>query len=399
MRKKIHGENAYTSLILYIKGNIRKSRYLAMRSANRELVLLYYHIGKSLFERVQSEEWGSKILERISTDIQHEFPGIRGFSIRNLVKMRQFFLEYNYLDETLTSTTSKDGHSSVRIGENGFTPPVVAQLGETGKSGLDSEPQGAHENVKMAPHFPSVSLNEFVRVFLNIGFSHHIILLNKCHNIGERYYYISEAVRCQWSRRVLEYHIESNHYRRKGKLSNNFQQCLSDDIKEHAIEAFKDEYLLDFISTDDARSEQRMEKGIISKLKRFMMSLGSEFTFMGNQYRLVVGGDEFFIDLLFFHRKLRCMVVFELKTDKFRPEYAGKINFYLSALDTIVKHPDENPSIGIVLCKEKNATVVEFAFQDMKKPMGVATFRHGDALPKHMRKYLPTPEDLENALS
>ena len=393
-------KNTYGSLILDIKGNIRKTRYHAMKSANRELLLLYYHIGRSLSDRVRTEEWGSKILERISADIQQEFSGIRGFSVRNLTKIRQFYQEYSVYEEHLSHHTSGEAVLHGKDNVNEIPPSLSAQLPASGFGHpVAHHSCGDQIGPTLSVQLKSVPPMEFITTFLSLGFSHHILLLVKCQEIEERYYYMRESVKNQWSIRVLEYHIASNLYSRKGKLTNNFQQSLSGDIKDHALEAFKDEYLLDFLNAEDARSEPLLEKRIISKLKRFMMSLGSEFTFMGNQYRLIVGGDEFFIDLLLFHRTLRCMVVFELKTDKFRPEYAGKMNFYLSALDSIVRHQDENPSIGIVLCREKNNTVVEFAFQDMKKPMGVATYRHGATLPKHARKYLPTPEELEEAIS
>jgi predicted nuclease of restriction endonuclease-like (RecB) superfamily len=285
-----------------------------MRSANRELLLLYYHIGRSLSDRVKSEEWGSKILERISADIQQEFPGIRGFSARNLKKMRRFYQEYNYLGASLNSGTPMSEDSTTEEGRTEFMPPVVAQLSNEGKPSMDKGSQGFHGDMEFDSQVPFGSMNQFIQIFLNLGFSHHFLLLNKCPEIEERYFYMQVSVKNQWSKRVLEYHIEAGDYRRKGKLTNNFQQSLSGDIKEHAIEAFKDEYLLDFLTTEDARSEPLLEKRIISKLKRFMMSLGGEFTFMGNQYRLIVGGDEFFVDLLFFHRTMRCMVVFELKT-------------------------------------------------------------------------------------
>ena len=221
-----------------------------------------------------------------------------------------------------------------------------------------------------------LNYQEFVNVFLGLGFSHHIILLNKCSNIQMRFFHMKESVEYQWSSRVLQHQIESGLYERRGKLMSNFQDTVPAEIKEHAMEAFKDEYLLDFINSDEDRSEVGMEKQIVRKLKRFMMSLGNEFTFLGNQYRMLVGGEEFFIDLLFYHRTLRCMVAFELKTGKFKAEYLGKMNFYLSALDELVRHSDENPSIGIILCRQKNNTVVEFAFKDEAVGKPPLRFQH-----------------------
>ena len=218
MRKEKTAENSYSSLILDIKGNIRKTRYLAMRSANRELLLLYYHIGRSLSDRVRSEEWGSKILERISSDIQQEFSGIRGFSVRNLKKMRQFFMEYHYLKDNLSLGSPVKEHSFTNVGGTEIVPPVEAQL--------DEDQIGP----TLSAQLNSIPPREFINTFMSLGFSHHILLLVKCQEIEERYFYMCQSMKGQWSFRVLEYHIESNLYRGKGKLLSNFQQNLSDDI-------------------------------------------------------------------------------------------------------------------------------------------------------------------------
>jgi len=378
MQGKPTKRNNYKSLLIDIKNNIRRSRYLAARTANRELVLLYYEIGRILSAKIEEEEWGSKILKRISNDIQKEFPGLRGFSIRNLENMKQFYQEYSFLEipQSLTAeidTTNEDQPHSLR----GSALFKIEQSAPTQRDIciLNDDQDG------------------FIEVFLGIGFTHHIILIQKCPEMKRRIFYMKEAVKRQWSSRVLEHQIESQFYERRGKLLSNFEETVPDDMREHAMEAFKDEYLLDFLNTEEDRSEPAMEKEIVRKLKKFMLSLGNEFPFMGNQYRLLVGGEEFFIDLLFYHRILRCMVAFELKTGKFKSEYAGKMNFYLSALDELVKHPEENPSIGIILCKQKNSTVVEFAFRDIIKPMGVATYHKGKKLPEEYRKYLPKPKD------
>ena len=378
MQGKSLMENNYKSLLVDIKNNIRRSRYLAARVANQELVLLYFKIGRILSARISGEEWGSKLLERISNDIQQAFPGIRGFSVRNLGIIKQFYQEYSFLEisQSLTAeteTTDKDNPYSHQ--ESGFF---------LRKQSLPS---------KITNWINNDNLDTFIKTFLGIGFTHHIVLIQKCHEMKRRLFYMQEAVKQQWSSRVLEHQIEAQLYERRGKLLSNFEETVPNVIRERAMEAFKDEYLLDFLTSDNDLSEVGMEKEIVGRLRRFMMSLGNDFTFLGNQYRIVVGGEDFFIDLLFYHRTLRCLVAFELKTGKFRPEYAGKMNFYLSALDKLIKHENENPSIGILLCREKNNTVVEFAFMDVNKPMGVATYRCGKNLPKSLQEYLPDAEE------
>lgn len=380
MQGKPTRRNNYKSLLIEIKSNILRSRYLAARTANRELVLLYFRIGQILTAKISEEEWGSKLLQKISNDIQQAFPGIRGFSERNLEIIKQFYQEYSFLEipQSLNAEMeTKDNDHPLSLSG----------------SGLFQNKQSVPDKISICKN--NDNHNEFSEVFWGIGFTHHVILIRKCSDLQQRMFYMKEAVKRQWSTRVLEHQIEAQFYERRGKLQSNFQETVPSEIRDHAMEAFKDEYLLNFINTAEDRSEPGMEKEILSKLRKFMMSLGNEFAFLGNQYRLLVGGDEFFIDLLFYHRILRCLIAFELKTGKFKPEYTGKMNFYLSALDELVKHPEENPSIGIILCKKKNNTVVEFAFKDITKPIGIAIYRRGKELPEQYRKYLPKPEDFD----
>ncbi len=368
----------YGEMIAQIKENIRRSRYQAARSVNRELLLLYFRIGLILSERVEEEEWGAGVLERISGDIQKEFRRIRGFSVRNMKKMMQFYVTYSFLEPGLITR------------ENYF------QEENTGAVMVDSK---THEFVPSATaQFSANHYHTVIEVFLELGFTHHILILNRCSGINERFFYMKKAVEDQWSVNVLRHHLDSGLFRRKGKMVSNFGKTLPAGIKKHALEAFKDEYLLDFINVRDAGKESVVEDAVVKHIKDFMMSLGGEFTFISNQYRLIVGGDEFFIDLLFFHRRLQAMVAIELKTGKFRPEYAGKMNFYLTALDRLVKLPHENPSMGIVLCRSQNDVVVEFAFSDIRKPMGAATYRTGEELPEELKKYLPGAEDFKRLL-
>ena len=398
------GTKEYIGIIEEIKENIRVSRYRAARSVNRELLLLYFNIGGILSGKVMEENWGARVLDRISKDIQDEFPGIRGFSVRNLKNMRQFHENYAFLDFRPTVSTQIGQTLSAQIRpcrekelELAIGQTLSAQIGHPEisptVSGQINDISISHEMDK-----GGMRTDEFVAVFLSLGFSHHIYLIQKCPDMKERYFYMTSAVRYQWSYRVLQYHIDSDLYNRKGKMISTFDRTLPIEIKKHAIEAFKDEYLLSFVNVHEDDEEAVLESGIVNNVKKFLMSLGNGFTFIGNQYRLVVGGDEFFVDLLFFHRFLQAMVAIELKAGKFKPEYAGKMNFYLTALDELVRLPHENPSIGIILCKEKNNAIVEFAFRDLDKPVGVATYVLRKRLPDHLKKYLPKPQDLKKIL-
>jgi predicted nuclease of restriction endonuclease-like (RecB) superfamily len=222
-----------------------------------------------------------------------------------------------------------------------------------------------------------------------------MLLLQRCESVDERVFYMQEAARNQWSVDVLRYHIASDLFSKRHGRANNFGTALPAPLRKHAAEAFKDEYLLDFISMDDSSGEAALEGALVKNLREFLMSLGREFAFMGNQYRIVVDEEEFFVDLLFYHRQLRSLVAVDLKVGRFRPEYAGKMNFYLEALDRHVKLPHENPSIGIILCREKRNTIVEYAFKRIDRPMGVATYALDGNLPPQFRGYLPSPDQLK----
>jgi predicted nuclease of restriction endonuclease-like (RecB) superfamily len=283
-------------------------------------------------------------------DLQRELPGIRGFSFTSLKNMRQFYETYGQM----------------AIGQS-----VTGQIGQDELTQKEA--------------------------FWGISFTHHMLLINKCEKIEERVFYIDQAASQYWSVRVLEHHIAAKLYRKRGKLANNFHDTLPNKLKANALEVFQDEYLFDFVSTDET-DEKVFESALVLNIKNMILTMGKGFCFIGNQYRLEIGGDEFFIDLLFFNRHLRSLVAFELKRGKFKPEYVGQLNFYLNVLDEKVRLAHENASIGIVLCKEKNNTVVEFAVRTVDKAMGVATYRTTREMPAEMRGILPDTGELARLL-
>jgi predicted nuclease of restriction endonuclease-like (RecB) superfamily len=243
--------------------------------------------------------------------------------------------------------------------------------------------------------------NAMLRNFVSVGFTHHIVIINGTKEIDERLFYIEQCARGFWTVEKLQYNIKSNLYAQQGSIINNFAKTISEiDFRGKALRAFKDEYLLDFVNTEDPDEEDErvIENHIVLNIKKFIMALGTDFTFIGNQHRLIVDEREFFIDLLFFNRKLQSLVAIDLKKKDFKPEYVGKMNFYLSALDEYEKQPHENPSIGIILCKEKSNKIVEFAFRDTSKPMGVATYRTARELPPEYKGILPDAEKLKELL-
>ena len=380
---------SYLQFVQDLRQNIIQSRYIAARLANREQLLLYVRVGKMLSEKIAAEKWGAKVLDQISTDLQKELPGLRGFSTRNLHKMRQLHDTYNksviwpsltaQLEKNLirSSTTPQleratDDAIFDRPAEKLIVPSSTAQL----------------EKASTAPY------QQLIDAFFGISFTHHVLLLNKCGSEQERYFYMQQAASQFWSVSLLEHHISANLYHNQGKISNNFNDTLSNPLKASALQVFQDEYLLGFINSGDGIDERAMESQIVANIKQVVLQLGKGFSFIGNQYRLQVGDQEFFIDLLFFNRHLQCLVAFELKRGHFIPEYAGKLNFYLNVLDDKVKLPHEHPSIGIVLCKEKNNTVVEYSVKTIDKAMGVATYKTTKQAPEEIKNILPSPDEL-----
>lgn len=316
-----------------------------MRLANQEQLKLYFKLGKMLSEKTSAENWGAKVIEQIATDLQQQLPGLRGFSGRNLIKMRQFF----------------DAYSAPAI-----TPSLTAQLQKT---------------------------------FYSISFTHHIVILEKCKQDSERLFYISRAAEQFWSVKELSYHISANLFKHQGNMPHNFNTALPENIKSKALEVFKDEYLLDFVNIDDNDDEGILESEIVNNIKKFIMSMGKGYSFIGNQYKLIVNDNEFFVDLLFYNRYLQCIVAIELKRKNFKPEFAGQLNFYLNVLDDKVKLPHENPSIGIVLCKSKDNTVVDYAIKSIDKAMSVGIYKHFSDAPDNMKEFLPDAATLSKMLS
>ncbi|MDN3653985.1 PDDEXK nuclease domain-containing protein [Ferruginibacter paludis] len=356
----------YLEFIGTLKQEIISSRYQAARLANREQLSLYYKTGGMLSEKVKAQKWGTKVLEQIAIDLQKNLPGLKGFSFTNLKKMRQFFEAYPNFE---------------------IRPSLTAQM-------AISDFKQKNDNSHPIGPLPTVQLD----VFWSISFTHHILLLNRCKKIEERWFYIENAATQFWPITVMEHQIDADLFRKEGRLPNNFQTTIKESLKPSALKVFKDEYLLDFIAGDELDDERQIEQQVVLNIRNFILKMGKGFCFIGNQYRLEVEGDEFFIDLLFFNRHLQALVAFELKKTKFKPADAGQLNFYLNVLDDQVKLPHENSSIGIVLCKEKNNTVVEFAIKSFDKAMGVATYKTSKQTPVQMKGILPDTDELGKLL-
>jgi len=330
-------EKYYTDFLKEVKEKIYQSQYQALKAVNKELIDLYWEIGQSIVEKQEQYEWGKSVVENLASDLQREFPGIKGFSSRNLWYMRNFYAHYNE-DEKLQ--------------------PLVAE----------------------------------------IGWSHNLIILEKCDNDLEREFYIKMTKKYGWTKNVLIHQVEGGSYQLFLTNQTNFDKSLQEKYKNQAKLALKDSYSFDFLEMAEDYKERDLELSLVKNIRSFLMEMGGDYSFIGNQYRLELEGDEYFIDLLLYHRKLKSLLAIELKTTAFKPEYAGKMQFYLSVLDDKVKLPEENPSMGIIICKSKNRTVVEYALNTATKPMGVADYSLSKTLPKELKGLLPTPEEITKSL-
>lgn len=328
----------YQRLLESLKERVSSSRYRAALSVNKELILLYHHIGGQIIEAQKEHGWGSKVIDNLSRDLMIAFPESKGFSIRNLNYMRKFYEEYP---------------------DSEFVQQVVAQL-----------PWG-----------------------------HNVLLMNKFSEREVRDFYVKKCIEQGWSRNILSLQIESKLHKRQGKAVTNFREKLPSPQSDLANYTLKDPYIFDFLSIGEEAQERELERALIQHMEKFIMELGAGFAFVGRQYHLEIGDQDFYIDLLFYHLKLRCFVVIELKDKEFKPEYAGKMNFYLSAVDDLVKHETDRASIGLILCKSKNNVLAEYTLRDMSKPIGLSEYRLTENLPENLKTELPTIEELEEELS
>jgi predicted nuclease of restriction endonuclease-like (RecB) superfamily len=369
--------NDYLQLIQDIKLRIAHSRYIAARLANQEQLKLYLSVGSLIDKKIQEQLWGTSVISQIALDLEKEMPRLRGFSDRNLRKMRQFYQAYS-IEPIWPSLTAKlqtiDNVTDI------IWQSSTAKLRPTEYAIRQAEPT----------HVDDLVLNSF----MGITFTHHVLLLNRCQSYEERLFYMRRAATEFWTVDTLEHYIKEDLFGQNGKLNHNFDTTIHPDADSNTGEFFKDQYLLDFLQLQDDHNESEIENSIVSNITEFILKMGKGFAFIGNQFRLEVEGHEFSIDLLFYNRILRRLVAFELKKDRFRPEYTGQLHFYLNVLDDKIRLPDELPSIGIILCKEKQDGIVQYSIRNMNTPMGVATFMNSCEPPAEIQQVLPDSDQL-----
>jgi len=333
-------EHTYVTTLKTLKEKIRTAQIKASLSVNSEMIQLYWEIGRTIAEQQKKQNWGDKTVQKLSEDLQKEFPGMKGFSYRNITYMKQFYKEYQELT---------------------IVQQAAAQL----------------------------------------PWWHNVVLLDKVKSKEERDWYAKQTIENGWSRNVLVMQIESRLYHRQvleGKITN-FKKTLPRPQSDLAEQIMKDPYKFDFLSVYNEAQEKDIENALVKHITKFLLELGTGFAFVGQQYHLEIGGEDYYIDLLFYHLKLRCYVVLELKATKFKPEHAGKLNFYLSAVDDILRHKTDRPTIGILLCKSKNKITAEYALKGISTPMGVSEYNITQAIPKELEQSLPSIEKIENEFS
>lgn len=385
-KKSLH--NQYDKAAEIIKTAILQSQYEASKDINRIQLGLYFGIGKFLSEKTRNAKWGTNALQFISDKLKSDLPGLRGFSTTNLKKMRTFYDNWKSIDYNSSVTT--DEISPVTTGEIEDVQKVGDMIIRLENNAIKIDDIGS---------FP-------IEDFFKIPFSHHMLVVEKVKEIEARYYYINRTAEEHLSVEQLKKIIKNNDFENKASMPNNFPRTISNSsLARKAVMMFKDEYLLDFINVEEIGErdkngvdERVVEKQIVENIKRFIMTFGKDFAFVGNQYHLEIYGENFFPDLLFFNRDLNSLVVFELKTGDFKSIYLAQLMTYLRILDDKVRKPHENPSIGIVLCRNANKDFVKYVIQDYDKPMGVATFDTLSEMPERLQKALPDIEELKKLL-
>jgi predicted nuclease of restriction endonuclease-like (RecB) superfamily len=398
----------YAVWLTALKERVRSAQLRAAARVNQELIVLYWDIGRSIVEGQRDRGYGKQVVERLAVDLQAEFPRRAGFSPLNVWRMRAFFEAYAGDDRILSQAVTESASAAEvaqpvrQLADRKLSQPVTELAGTIGQQAA------AQLDSSLAPVEPSIVQQPVGRLdagppepLASLPWGHNILLLHKLKLRSDRLWYAQAAVENGWSRAVLGVQIEQRAHRRAGKAVTNFAATLPPPQSDLAQQTLKDPYVFDFLALDAAARERELEQGLADHIQKFLISLGAGFAFVGRQVHLAVEDEDYYLDLLFYHLKLRCFVVIDLKMEAFKPEFAGKMNFYLSAVDAQLRHSDDQASIGLLLCRGKNRLTVEYALRDLKKPIGVAEWRTRlvESLPRKLQGTLPAVEQIEAALT
>ncbi|MGM9696361.1 MAG: YhcG family protein [Alloprevotella sp.] len=355
----IKSNSDFKSWVSQLKQDIRSAQIRAAIKVNTELLRLYWRMGAEIFEKQKASSWGDGWLKELSHELMAEFPDMKGFSLRNLQYIKQWYLFYNQ--------------------ENTIVQQAVAQLD-------DDKSQASVAQISE-------------EIFFSVPWGHHLYIISQCKEVSRAVFYLKKTVENGWSRAVLLNYLDTNLYERQGKAVNNFKRLLANPQSELAAQTLKDPYNFDFLTIDGEYRERELEQAITHNVTRFLLELGTGFAFVGSQVPLQVGEDTVYPDLLFYHLELQCYVVVELKVTKFKGEHLGQLGLYVSAVNHSKKKPTDNPTIGLIICKTKNNVMAQYALESTNQPIGISEYQLSKLMPEHIQSQLPTIEDIEATLS
>lgn len=355
----IKSNSDFKSWVSQLKQDIRSAQIRAAIKVNTELLRLYWRMGAEIFEKQKTSSWGDGWLKELSHELMAEFPDMKGFSLRNLQYIKQWYLFYNQ--------------------ENTIVQQAVAQLD-------DDKSQASVAQISE-------------EIFFSVPWGHHLYIISQCKEVSRAVFYLKKTVENGWSRAVLLNYLDTNLYERQGKAVNNFKRLLANPQSELAAQTLKDPYNFDFLTIDGEYRERELEQAITHNVTRFLLELGTGFAFVGSQVPLQVGEDTVYPDLLFYHLELQCYVVVELKVTKFKGEHLGQLGLYVSAVNHSKKKPTDNPTIGLIICKTKNNVMAQYALESTNQPIGISEYQLSKLMPEHIQSQLPTIEDIEATLS
>lgn len=387
------GLSGYAPFLGAVKNRIRAAQVKATLSANAELIHLYWDIGRAIAAMQEKEGWGAGVIPRLARDIANDLPEVKGFSERNIGHMIRFAHEYGarpILQQPAAKLTGGE------IGQ-----PSVAQLPiseKVSQAAAQFTPRAILPQ-PVAKLAVADDLTKVQQLAAQIPWFHHVILIEKVKDLRARLWYAQQTITHGWSRSILALQIDNRAYERRGKPVHNFHATLPPPQSDLAAQVLKDPYIFDFLTLAEPFRERELELALLDQVQKFLLELGQGFAFVGRQYHLDVGSDDFYLDLLFYHLRLRCFVVVDLKRGPFKAEYAGKMNFYCNVVDDRLRHADDKPTIGLILCQDKNRIVAEYALKGVKKAIGVSEYELTRALPKKFQSSLPTVEQMETELT
>jgi len=393
--------NNYSEIFKQLKEKIAQSQIKTVIAANKQMLWLYWQIGNEIIEQKKLQGWGAKIIDKLSADLRSEFPKIKGFSVRNILYMKQFaeiyspeiIYNYNKLWQAIIKNPNQLIEKIKSIDNKNFEFPqqAVAEIQKSDNQNIEKVQQAVAEITEQ---------NFLNSPIASITWSHHVILINKIKNYQQNFWYILNTIENGISRNVLIHQIETNLFERQieQKKTTNFTKTLPEPQSDFANYLMKDPYIFDFVQAKEKADERNIEEQLVNQITKFLLELGQGFAFVGKQYHLKVSDKDFFIDLLFYHIKLHCYVVVELKAKEFDPGDLGQLNFYVAAVDGQIKSEKDNPTIGLLLCKEKNQVVAEYSLQGYKSPISIAEYSFSELIPENIKSNLPSIKEIEDKL-